>query len=160
MKLTAHRFNFKKFFIGLLVLKFLMHKRIEHVNYFDRLRRREQRAMNNKEVNEFYGKKVQFCMFLLKKIITGEKGSETTSFEYLQFTETSQQEETYTIFWYDPRQDNYINLNKFLDNKKMSQARIKTYLVVDKQEVAEKSSEIFEQLKKKSQILLKRDLSD
>ena len=116
--------------------------------------------MNNKEVNEFYGKKVQFCMFLLKKIISGEKGSETTSFEYLQFTETSQQEETYTIFWYDPRQDNYINLNKFLDNKKMSQARIKTYLVVDKQEVAEKSSEIFEQLKKKSQILFKRDLSD
>ena len=60
-----------------------MSKRIENVNYFDRLRRREQRAMNNKEVNEFYGKKVQFCMFLLKKIIEGEKGSETTTFDYL-----------------------------------------------------------------------------
>ena len=42
----------------------------------------------------------------------------------------------------------------------MSQARIKTCLVVDKPEHAEKSSEIFEELKKRANILLKRDLSD
>ena len=42
--------------------------------------------MNNKEVDEFYGKKVQFCLFLLKKKQSSEDGSK---FEYLQFTETS-----------------------------------------------------------------------
>ena len=47
-----------------------------------------------------------------------------------------------------------------MDNKKLSQARIKTYLVVDKPEIAEKSSEIFDELKKKSNILLNRDLTD
>lgn len=41
VKLEPKRYNFKKLILGLLLLKFLMNKRIEHVDYFDRLRRRE-----------------------------------------------------------------------------------------------------------------------
>ena len=41
VKIEPKRYNFKKLILGLLLLKFLMNKRIEHVDYFDRLRRRE-----------------------------------------------------------------------------------------------------------------------
>ena len=41
VKLEAKRFNFKKLILALFVIKFLMNKRIEHVNYFDRLKRTE-----------------------------------------------------------------------------------------------------------------------
>lgn len=37
--------------------------RIKNVEYFDRLKRKEQRAMNNKEVSEVQGKKVKYCLF-------------------------------------------------------------------------------------------------
>jgi predicted XRE-type DNA-binding protein len=36
-----------------------------------------------------------------------------------------------------------MNLNDFLDKRKLAQARIQTFLVVDKPEYAEKSEEIF-----------------
>ena len=42
----------------------------------------------------------------------------------------------------------------------MVKAKIEPMFVVDKQEYAEKSHEIFKKLKKKAKILLKRDLSN
>ena len=54
---------------------------------------------------------------------------------------------------------NYNNLNDFLLKRKLAQAKISTYLVVDKAEYAEKSSEIFNKLRKQHKILLKRDLT-
>lgn len=107
--------------------------------------------MQNKEAEKIHNTKVNYCLFLLKK-----QADET--YKYLQFTETSVKN-TYTILWYDAKMQNYNNLNDFLVKRKLSLAKVTPYLVVDKAEYAEKSSEIFTKLRKQHKILLKRELS-
>lgn len=51
-KMGPGRFKFKKFFFGMFVIILLFRQRIKNVEYFDRLKRSEQRAMNNTEVAE------------------------------------------------------------------------------------------------------------
>jgi hypothetical protein len=71
--------------------------------------------MQNKEADEVYGKKVNYCLFLMKK--TDEK------VDYLKFTETSVPN-SYVILWYDAKMQNYSNLNEFLQKRKLVQAKI------------------------------------
>ena len=91
--------------------------------------------MQNKEAEKIYNTKVNYCLFLLK-----QQADET--YKYLQFTETSVKN-SYSILWYDAKMQNYTNLNDFLQKRKFAQAKLQTFLIVDKAEHGEKSSEIF-----------------
>ena len=48
--------------IGVLAF-FMYHRRISNVQKYDSLHRQEQRAMQNREIEEVDGKKVRFVLF-------------------------------------------------------------------------------------------------
>lgn len=71
----------------------------------------------------------------------------------------------YTVLWYDAKMVNYLNLLKFLIERKIVQAKVVSYLVVDRRDVAENVEKIKEeatdaQLKSQVKLLLKRDLTE
>jgi len=70
--------------------------------------------MQNKEVDEVYGKKVKFVLFT-------EDGSGE---EDGQFTETSLSTESYYIFWHDSKMKNYELLIDYLTKKRLAQANL------------------------------------
>lgn len=114
--------------------------------------------MQNKEVEEFQNKKAQFCLFEGKKK-DGELVYEKLTHQTV--VETGQ----YAILWYDAKMQNYLNLLKYLNKRKIVQAKVKAYLVVDKEEYAENVDKIREQakedaLKTQVRVLLKRELTD
>lgn len=116
--------------------------------------------MQNLEFEEVQGKYVKFHLFSYQK-------SASKDSKFRQFTQnTIKQADQYTILWYDDRMKNYTNLLEFLNNKRLVSAKIKTYLIVNKEEIAEGVDEIRNNaskdnlIKSQIQILLKRSLTD
>ena len=52
VKFAQKRYNFKKLIFFSVFLLWFGHRRVQKVEEFDRLKRQEQRAMQNKEVDE------------------------------------------------------------------------------------------------------------
>lgn len=69
------------------------------------------------------------------------------------------------ILWYDAKMKNYLSLLAYVNKKRLSQANLQSFLVVDRPEYAENVDKIREgatddRLKAQVQVLLKRDLTD
>ena len=79
---------------------------MRRVEVFDSNKRKEQRAMQNKEVQEFYMKKVDYKFF-------DEQGEQ---FEPIVGT--------YQILWYDPKMKNFELLQEHLNKKRLIHAQI------------------------------------
>lgn len=62
-KFRTRRLNLKAILIGGFLLYHLIQWKCRQVESFDRLKRKEQRAMQNKEAEEVYDKKVRFVLF-------------------------------------------------------------------------------------------------
>ena len=62
-KLVIQRINFKKLIVFSLLFVCMIKRRLYNVQEFDRAKRREQRAMQNEEVDEVHGKGVKLCLF-------------------------------------------------------------------------------------------------
>lgn len=63
VKISKPRLPLKRFLLMLTLLGLWVHFKAKSVMRFDHLKRKEQRAMQNKEVEEFKGKKVDFILF-------------------------------------------------------------------------------------------------
>ena len=57
------RVNLKFYLIASALCVWLIKRRADAVDEFDRLKRYEQKAMQNTEVDEVFGKKVSFNLF-------------------------------------------------------------------------------------------------
>jgi len=120
VKIQPLRINFKKIFAFFLLGAIYLRYRIKKVEAFDQRKRREQRAMQNKEVEEFQGRNVKFRL----KDAHGNL-----------FTEKDIGQHEYVVLWYDAKLKNYLSFLEFIEKKKFIQAKIKVILVVDKEEV-------------------------
>jgi hypothetical protein len=67
VKFKLQRLNLKAWLFTVLAIYYFGNKRLRNVSEFDRLKRQEQRAMQNKELDSFKDKSVKFCLFSLKK---------------------------------------------------------------------------------------------
>ena len=67
VKFKVQRVNLKAWVLFFLALYYFGNKRLRNVAEFDRLKRQEQRAMQNKEFESVENKSVKFCLFSLKK---------------------------------------------------------------------------------------------
>ena len=63
LKLEYPRLKLKRWIIAALVGFWLVQWKVKKVEEYDRLKRHEQRAMQNKEVDQFYNKNVSYVLF-------------------------------------------------------------------------------------------------
>ena len=63
VKLDTKRVNLKKFLFFLGIGFLWLHHRVQKVEEFDRIKRTEQRAMQNTEVEDLQNKIVEFVLF-------------------------------------------------------------------------------------------------
>jgi hypothetical protein len=119
-KFKIGRINLKKCFALLALAIAAEQFREAQVSEYDRLKRFEQRAMQNKEADEVNGKQARFILF-------DENGE--------QFTEQSlaANPTSYTLLWVDQKLKNYeLCVNYFLTKQRITHATIQPILVVDK----------------------------
>lgn len=112
------------------VLWYSARRRVERVEEFDRRKRREQRAMQNKEAEELQNRRVTYLLF----DTDGEQYSEK---------DIKKQNKEYAVLWYDCKMKNYQLLIKYMLEKRIAMASIKPVLVVDKKVYQDKVKEIW-----------------
>lgn len=132
---------------------------------FDRLKRKEQRAMQNKEAEEVYDKKARFVLFdhegkqFNEESVLRESNAESPSTSTISGSK-------YYVLWYDSKMRNYELFVEYLARKRLAQAEIQPILVVDKEAHLDKVREIWqnsqgnEQVRDKFTVLLLRELTD
>ena len=162
VKLALRRFPVRKYLLGALILYLLFKQRLHSVAQFDAMKRQEQRAMQNKEVDEVFNKKVRFCLF----------SYDQKTQEYKQLTHRNIADLThgraagaYSILWYDAKMQNFLNLLEYLNKKRLTNARVNCFLIVDRPEYVENVQKIKDaasnkKLRDQLQVALKRDLTD
>ena len=112
VKMRTARWPLLKMIASAVALCYFVYNRRESVALFDKLKRKEQRAMQNTEAEEFAGKKARFILFRFNK----DK-------EFDQFTDKELAKQPgYTIFWYDPKMKNYLSLLDYMQKKGKSLA--------------------------------------
>lgn len=158
VKMRTARWPLLKMIASAVALCYFVYNRRESVALFDKLKRKEQRAMQNTEAEEFAGKKARFILFRFNK----DK-------EFDQFTDKELAKQPgYTIFWYDPKMKNYLSLLEYMQKKGKSlasQQALNCYLIVDKEEHAQNVADIADQatdkkLKKLVKVALHRKLTE
>ena len=142
---------------GAIVAYCLFIYRRNKVYRYDSYHRKEQRAMQNKEIEEVEGKKARFVLF-------DNRGEQFNEASVLNQSKTQPK---YYVLWYDRKMKNYQLLEKYLLNSKQVQAEIQPILIVDEQIFMDKVLEIWADNEKvdkyraeRYKVLLKRDLSD
>jgi len=114
-KMENSRVNLKRFFLCLTAIALWYECKKQSVMRFDHLKRVEQRAMQNKEIDEFKDKKVYWTLF------------EPDSKEYVPAPNS------YQIIWFDAKMKNYENLITFLTKKRVLRTAVHPVLLVDKE---------------------------
>ena len=158
-KIQPRRMNFLFLFTGIGLLVYMVHRRLHKVATFDALKRREQRAMQNREAEDVEGKLVNFCVF---------EYSKKKEYEKITRASLTQGRPQYVIFWYDAKMKNYLSLLEYMQKRGRSvssQHQVTSYLVVDKAEYAENVADIADaaedkRLKKLVRVALKRPLTE
>ena len=128
-KFRLRRVNFKLLLFGGLFFYWLVQWKCRQVEKFDRLKRKEQRAMQNQEAADVYNKKARFVLFTHE----GKQFNESTLAEQqgVQGSSTISGSKYY-VFWYDSKMKNYELFIDYLLARRMVQADIQPVLVVDK----------------------------
>ena len=139
-KFKEKKVNLKGFFAFLVVAFLVVRFREEQVSEYDRLKRFEQRAMQNKEADEAGGKRARFVLF-------DKDGNQFTE-QSLASTPTS-----YTLIWIDQKLKNYeLCVNYFLTKQRITHATIQPILVVDKPSTMSKIQSLWLDDKQKVQV--------
>ena len=94
VKFRYKRLNGKKILLILFLMYWGYNARLKSVEKFDQQKRREQRAMQNDEIEEVYGKKVKF-------LLVDKEGEQVSEKQVIK-------EGTYVVFWYDAKMKNYL----------------------------------------------------
>jgi hypothetical protein len=96
----------------------MIQNRVAKVELFDKLKRKEQRAMQNVEIDDIENKKVRFYL----------KDQSGKEFNHSKISNE------YIVLWNDSKMKNYLSFLEFLEKKKFIHARITAILIVDKEE--------------------------
>lgn len=84
------------------------------------MKRKEQRAMQNTEIDDILNMKTKFYL-------QDQDGKEFSHESVLGKNQ-------FTIFWFDPKMKNYLSLLEFINRKKFLQAKVQAILIVEKEE--------------------------
>lgn len=151
-KLRVRRINLKRWILLFGLTYWWVKNRVVTVEEFDRIKRIEQRAMQNTEIEDLYNKKVTFILY-------DSNGKEFTENDLVKSGNE------YYVFWYDAKMKNYLLFIEHLHKRKFIQAKVCPVLVVDKPQYMQNIEKIRneskdEKMKGDVQVMLKRDLSD
>jgi hypothetical protein len=134
VKVAPQLFNVKGLILWVSAILTFVYLRERRVNEYDRLKRIEQRAMQNKEADEVYNKKMRVLLFDSK----GEQWSEQDILEANALDKNQ-----YFVLWHDVKLKNYELFLEYLTKKHIAQAEIKPILVVDKQAIMDRVEELW-----------------
>lgn len=142
VKYHNKRINLKKYFVMLVIFMIWAKYKMKQVEKFDHLKRKEQRAMLNKEVDEFKDKKLTYVLFK----------PDGSLYEQTPFT--------YQILWLDSKMKNYELLLAYIKKKRIVRAQIDSALVVEQEEHMTGVIDIWtKQPVESATVLLRRPLS-
>ena len=105
VKFRNRRLKLKRALLFLALIIIWVKLRVRSVEKFDHNKRMEQRAMQNKEIEEFAGKHVEYTLF-----------KPNDKDEFLR------PPQAYQIIWYDSKMKNYELLQEFFKKKRLVRA--------------------------------------
>lgn len=117
VKMKPKRFRGKRLLFILICAYLGLRWRRNMVEEVDRQKRREQRSMQNNDLEDYYLKEVRFVLY--------DKDNK----EFNEGNLKNNQNE-YTVFWFDAKMRNYIAFIEYLNKKPMVAARINPVLIV------------------------------
>jgi len=123
-KLRSRRLNLKFIFLGLFVSYHLIQWRVRQVERFDRLKRKEQRAMQNTEAEEVYNKMARFTLFTPEGKQFNQDSIATNQGQAKAGASSTISGSRYYVFWYDSKMRNYELFVEYLLKKRLTQADI------------------------------------
>lgn len=140
-KYQIKRVNLKAWLICIGVGLAFIKIREAQVSEYDRLKRYEQRAMQNKEAEQVNGKRARFVLF--------DSDGEQFTDEHLR-----QKETVYHVLWIDSKLKNYeLCVDYFQKKQRITHASIQPILIVEKQSIMTRVLDIWNgEEKEKTQV--------